>query len=466
LRLSFFSSIRWQIQLWHGLLLIIVTVALLFGFYRYEHVVQIRNLERELSAQLVALLPRHIAFPGSPVPPSPPTRQPNLEKDLEERGYYIGVWSARRDVRYLSPNAPPNLVPPSRMEPRPSSEGRWDGDNYEMFQVTPGGDVALVGTSGAQVEQRLRKFAAELAIIGLGVVALGGIGGWWATTRAIRPLADITATAETIAAGERDRRIPPRKSRDELARLAIVLNNTFDRLAQAYEQQVRFTADASHELRTPVSVVIAQTQTALSRERDAETYREALAVCERAGHRMKGLLADLLELSRYDAGRSDLVLRECDLAEILRESLEFIAPLAEERRASITESLSSARGRFDPGRLSHVFINLLTNALQHNPEGIPIKVALGKSGSMARIAISDSGRGIPSEALPRIFDRFHRVDKARSRATGGTGLGLAIAQTLVLAHGGTITASSTLGLGSTFEILLPCNLENNASKPA
>ena len=309
---------------------------------------------------------------------------------------------------------------------------------------------------GAMIERDLAIFAWELTLLGLVVVTFGLAGGWWVAGRAIRPIDQIVSTASRIASGNYAERIPVQATSLELGRLAAILNDTFDRLHAAYDQQVRFTADASHELRTPVAVILAQAQVALARERDTAKYKESLVICQRSAEKMKSLLNDLLDLSRYDAASVILRLIQCDLAEIVAESLEFIEPLAMERKADVTSNLTALHGRFDPANLSHVLINLLTNAIKHNPVGVRIAVSLDAVSDGAKIQIADNGIGITTVALPHIFDRFYRVDPARSGgASGGTGLGLAIARALIEAHGGSIKADSQPDKGTTISIFLP-----------
>jgi len=194
---------------------------------------------------------------------------------------------------------------------------------------------------------------------------------------------------------------------------------------------------------------------ALSREREAKAYREALEICQRSAQRMKGLLGDLIDLSRYDTLEPDLRMRECDLAEVVRESLEFISPLATERQVKVHPEIDSIVARVDPINLSHAFINLLTNAIKHNPEGCEIRVTLKRAGRAIQFIVTDYGQGIPAEAIPHLFDRFYRVDRSRARTTGGSGLGLSIAKAIAEAHGGSIDVSSTLGKGTTFTLSLP-----------
>jgi heavy metal sensor kinase len=274
-------------------------------------------------------------------------------------------------------------------------------------------------------------------------------------SRAIRPIEAISAAAGKIAAGDLSQRIGVADTESELGRLAGVLNSTFARLEAAFANQARFTSDASHELRTPVSVILTQTQTALSRERAAVEYREALEACQRSAQRMRQLTESLLELARLDAGQETMRLEGFDLAGAARESVELIRPLAAERRLEIRCELAETECFGDAERIGQVITNLLTNAVYFNRERGEIRLAVRPENGVALLAVTDTGEGISPEDLPHIFKRFYRADQSRSGNPGRAGLGLAICRAIVGANGGTIEVSSHPGEGSTFTVRLP-----------
>jgi len=305
-------------------------------------------------------------------------------------------------------------------------------------------------------EERALFFNATLLMaVGCGLFVISLVGGGWLIAQAIKPIENITATAARIADGELSQRIEEGNTKSELGQLSIALNQTFARLEDAFAQQQRFTADAAHELRTPLTVLLLQVQTTLARERTVEDYRDTLQSCERAAERMKKLLESLLQLARLDAREEPLQQNSFDAARIAGECLELVRPLALEKGIVLNSELTATTVNGDADRIAQVITNLLTNALQHTPKEGIITLRVNRDGESTIIEVSDSGQGISWKDLPHIFERFYRADKARTSTAGRTGLGLSIAKAIVEAHGGTITAKSEQGHGSTFLIRLP-----------
>jgi heavy metal sensor kinase len=296
----------------------------------------------------------------------------------------------------------------------------------------------------------------KLAGIGGIILFFGLAGGWWIVSRSLRPVVAISSAAVKISAGDLSQRINVAEAESELGQLAAVLNSTFARLEAAFAQQQQFTSDAAHELRTPVSVMLTQTQTALNRERTAPEYRETVETCQRAAQRMRRLIESLLALARLDAGQEVLKRLRFDFAKTISDCAEMVKPMAEERGVKIISELSALEITGDSERLAQVVTNLLTNAIQYNlPDG-EVRVKLEPQDGLAVLTVSDTGAGISAEDLPRVFERFYRADKSRS--TGGNGLGLAISKAVVEAHGGTIEVASEENAGTTFTVRLPINL--------
>jgi heavy metal sensor kinase len=325
----------------------------------------------------------------------------------------------------------------------------------EMFHFTPPGESVLVGRNIAMELAETRRLAWLLLGAGGAVLLLGLAGGWWLSTRAIRPIADISATAAKISTGDLSQRIPAGDADNELGQLAAVLNSTFARLETAFAQQARFTTDAAHELRTPIAVMLAQTQAALARERPGAEYREPLESCQRAAQRMRRLIESLLELARLDAGEEPMKRERVDLSAIAMDCAELVRPLAAERNITIQTNLQTADCVGDGDRLAQVVTNLLMNAIHYNKERGEVRISTQQQNGFAILTVADTGPGIPPDELSHVFERFWRADKARSRSDGRTGLGLAIAKSIVDTHGGSIETASEVTKGTTFTVRLP-----------
>jgi two-component system OmpR family sensor kinase len=456
------KSIRWRIQIWHGALLSLLVAGLLATFFVYERSERLRVIDDQLSSLATPLLPR-FAPPGGPDLDGPGGPGPGPDRDRRNRDetarfekgpfYYI-AWSPDGEMISKSPTAPDAPIP-KRDTVSGGRMVRTRGDFRELALFTRDDSAVLVGVSTAPLAANLRELAGELAAVGLAVVVFGLTGGWWVAGHVLRPIGQISATANQIAGGDRAKRINLAESDSELGQLAAVLNRTFDKLDHAFAQQVRFTADASHELRTPLSVILTQVQLALSRERSVAEYRQTLAICERAAERMRALVNSLLELARMDSGEFHLTLENGDVAKVAANALDLVAPLAGQKRATLHSSVESAPFRGDSVKLGQVLVNILQNAVQHNATGVEISLTVQRGEDKAFVRVSDNGAGIPMEALPHLFERFYRIDKSRSVITGGTGLGLAISKAIVEAHGGRISVDSKIGEGTTFLIVLP-----------
>jgi heavy metal sensor kinase len=316
--------------------------------------------------------------------------------------------------------------------------------------------VVLVGRSIAGELAELRQFGFALAIAGVAVLAAALAIGAWLAGRAMRPLHRIGASARRIAAGSHSDRIDTAGLPEELATLAGVLNEGFAQIEETLVRQRQFTADASHELRTPVSVILAQSQAALARPRSEAEYRQSLEACQRAAQRMRRLVESLLTLTRLESGEEPLRRQAVDLNELAREAVEAVRPLAHESRIQLRfePAAASITIHADPDKMGQVVLNLLGNAIAYNrPEG-EVAVATGILGTEAFLRVRDTGIGIATEHLAKIFDRFYRVDPSRTNTRGHSGLGLAISARIMAQHGGRITVESEPGRGSIFTVWL------------
>jgi two-component system OmpR family sensor kinase len=286
------------------------------------------------------------------------------------------------------------------------------------------------------------------------------LGGALLTDRALRPVRQITQAAAQIGASDLSDRLPV-KGQDEFSELAATFNGmlsrleqAFTQLAQALEQQQRFTADASHELRTPLTIIKANTSLALEEERSNVEYRRALEAADRAADTTNRIVQDLLLLARGDVGQLGVDRRPTRIGELLQRAAE---PFRGSHIPPISVELSdpSLAVAADPHHLVRLFGNLLENAVRHTPPTGRITVSAHDEEDSVVVRVEDTGEGIAPEHLPHVCERFYRVDAARTRRHGGTGLGLAICQSIVEAHHGSLTLESVVGEGTTVTVRLP-----------
>jgi heavy metal sensor kinase len=305
-------------------------------------------------------------------------------------------------------------------------------------------------------DHEMGELLAVLLITGPAALIAALSGGYFLAGKALAPVERMTATANEITAQRLDRRLEVTNRDDELGRLAETINGMIERLERSFREMQRFTADASHELRTPIAILRTEAEVALGKPMDDAEKQNLLGnfleECERLGH----ITEQLLTLSREDAGIGRTVREPVDLAAMASEVAEVMRPLADAKglRLQVKEE-AAAIVQGDPHRLRHVFYNLLDNAIKYTPEGGQVEVTTESADSTVHLTVHDSGIGIPAEHLPYVFDRFYRTDESRDRAAGGAGLGLAIAKGIVEAHGGTISAASEPGRGATFTFTLP-----------
>jgi heavy metal sensor kinase len=308
-------------------------------------------------------------------------------------------------------------------------------------------------------EARLRQQLQEiLVVLVLGlplIVVLAGIGGYVLARRALAPIDQLGAEARRITAERLHERLSVPNEKDEIGRLAAVINDTLARLESSFDQLRRFTADASHELRTPLSVIRGIGEMGLRETRTPAEYKDAIGGMLEEVDRLTRLVDTLLRLSRGDAGTARLASDVVDLGELARDVASSLGVLAEERRQRLSvDAAANVRVAADRLVLRDAITNLVDNAIKYSPLGSTIDVQVARNGQRATLTVTDEGPGIPVEHRQRIFDRFYRVDEGRSREMGGSGLGLAIAKWAVEANGGEIAVEAA-GSGTAFRIVLP-----------
>lgn len=490
----FAKSIRLRFQLWLAFLLLIVLSGFGFTAFHLYRGAQLNQIDSQLVRRLGAVGIDARSFPNRR-PFAGPRERPRPDDDAERRGpapeprrgppefrgppsfltnreirlsdrtqglfdeddpnsFWYVVWSPAGNILRQSTNAPAVLQRPNRPGRDITVRSETSGKFRRAYQYTEFGDCILVGKSIADLRTAAQRFAFLLFAAGAAVLLVGIGGSWILTSRALQPIHDISKAATKISGGNLSQRINVADTDSELGQLAHLLNTTFSRLETAFAQQKQFTADAAHELRTPLAVIISETQTALNRPRTAAEYRETVEACLETAQRMRALTSSLLELARFDAGQEKIRKEPFDLADTARQCVADAEKLAAKKNIRIECNLQPAAATGDSARIAQVITNLLTNAVNYNKPNGQIEISTAAESNRAVLTIKDTGQGISPEALPHIFERFYRADPSRTGGSGHSGLGLAISKAIIDAHNGTFSVQSILGEGTTFTVRL------------
>jgi heavy metal sensor kinase len=457
-------SIRARLTAWFAAVLGLVLVVLSAATWWVLHDSLHDTIDQAL-ADRVAAVSRFLSAPGTP------SSFEELREDLREYVALDPGWNlirirdSRGVLLYRSDAfdagampVSPAAVPPETavyrdlvMRGRPvrvlTSRVEVAGESYSVDVAWPVGEW----------QEALDEFRwTAMLIIPCGIIA-AAVGGYWISRRALAPVDHVTSTARAITAQQLGRRLDVRATGDELQRLSETLNDMLARLETAFAETTRFTADASHELRTPVSLIRTTAEVALRRPRSAEEYRQALEEILRESERTSGLVQDLLTLTRADAGVDDWSPSRVDLRALVGELREKLAALCQSRgltlRLDVPEQPVFVDGEHTA--LGRLIVILVDNAAKYTPAPGEVRVTLRTVDRAAELEIADTGIGIPPEDLPRVFGRFYRADKARSREPGGAGLGLSIAKWIVDRHGGRIAIESEPRRGCRVRVQLP-----------
>lgn len=324
--------------------------------------------------------------------------------------------------------------------------------------VMPGGQSYLIeiGAPMDGVQAELKNWLVFLATMLPVVLAIALGGGFILVKRALLPVDRIAASAQRISSQNLSERLPVAQTGDELERLSIALNHMIERLDSAFQYSRRFVADASHELRTPLAVLHGELETLVQQSEFTPEWRERLGSALEEVERLTQIVEGLFAISRLDAGEAATEWVPVDLAQLVAATTEQMALLAEDKEIKLAcEASMGVCVEGDRARLKQVVVNLLDNAIKYTPEGGSISLHVEAQNGKAVLEVTDTGVGIPSESIGRVFERFFRVDTARSREAGGAGLGLSIVKSICTAHHGRVSVSSEPGKGSRFRVELP-----------
>lgn len=321
------------------------------------------------------------------------------------------------------------------------------------------------GTSMAQVERLLSSLFRILLIITPLMLIAAAFGGESMMKMPLRPLETLSERAEQIGTSKLGERLPVPSTGDEMERLALSLNRMISRLEDALSHNQRFSADVSHELRTPLTIMRGELEQILLEAELQLSARESIASALEEISRMAKIVENLLAIARLDSGADAIDLHPEDVSKLCHWTMEQMHLLADEKEITMCIETAPMIVMLDKARMKQVFVNLIDNAIKYTPMGGSVKLSAFSLGQMAVIEIYDTGIGIPPEALPQVFDRFFRADRARSRVSGGAGLGLSIVKAICNAHGGSITVRSLEGKETVIRIELPMAVTLASSAP-
>jgi heavy metal sensor kinase len=382
-----------------------------------------------------------------------------LVRITERDGAVLYLSSPPTSQSFDPPTLPPAIWPaaPEASREVPLVGGRKMLLTSHSVQL-PGGKGLLVETGAPMdgVQADLKKWLLFLAAMLPVVLTIAVGGGFVLVKRALLPVDRIASSAERISSQNLSERLPVTQTGDELERLSLALNRMIERLDSAFVYSRRFVADASHELRTPLTVLQGELESLVQQPQFTTDWRDRVGSALEEVDRLAQIVEGLFAISRLDAGEAAAEWVSLDLAHLTAATVDQMALLADDKEISICcEASTPVWVKGDRARLKQVVVNLLDNAIKYTPPGGRVVLKAEAVDLQAVLEVVDTGIGIPSEALPRVFDRFFRVDQARSRDHGGAGLGLSIVKSICTAHRGRVDVSSVPGRGSRFRVELP-----------
>jgi len=456
-------SVRLRLALWYATATALVLIA--FAWFVYE-VIEHRlaaEIDRQLRIDFDLVEPQLSLDTEGRVDWT--IRGSHGDEGFSRLSAWFEVWSEKRELLLRHWPVPEsnikNVLPPPRTSTLSFATVELEHGLFVRVMERPGrvqGRSVIIRVFRDETEMRrtLREIV-EVSVLGFPLAcALAAIGGYLVATRSLAPLDAMARQARRITSESLSKRLPNLNPSDELGRLATVFNETLTRLEASFSELQRFTADASHELRSPLTALRAVGEVALRDGNDPAMLRETIGSMLEEAERLTDLVDALLTLARMDATKADATREGVNIAKLLEEIRDQFEVLAAEKGQTLAvTSDHNVAVQTDRTLLRLALVNLVHNAIQHSPSNSKVSLATALRPSGVEISVSDSGRGIAPEYHEKIFEPFFRVDKARSRSGGGVGLGLAIAKRAIERSGGRIIVESDLNRGSVFRIELP-----------
>ena len=459
-------SISLKLTIWYSLVLfstLMLYAFLIYFFVSRQYYKRQNNLLNETAEEILQFVGKdgdrlNISY----------LKEEVAEQNLNRYGIFFEIYDENGDVQFRSANFP---VFSTGVEYLPDDKKQvLIKDNYDItFQlfISPIKHLSahekdspyyvLVGQSTLYVTNVLAQIRELLVFFGIGMLMIAGIGGWYLARRALKPVSEITKTARALSAYHLDKRLPEKGKEDELGLLVHTFNEMIDRIQSGILRIQQFSSDASHELRTPLTILRGEIEIALRKKRSGDEYKSVLVSLLEEVQRMEKIVDDLLFFTSADSGHIPLENIRGNLVEMIEENIRKMQSLAKEKTIDITfhPGQSSIIYEIDPGKFSQLIVNILDNAIKYTDYGGKINLDIRQLDGQIRIEVEDNGAGIPKQEISKVFDRFYRVDKARSGASKSNGLGLSICKWIVEAYHGTIQIRSEEGKGTTVIITLP-----------
>ena len=456
-----FRSLRFRLTVWNTAVVLLTVVSTLIGVreaLRFTVRHEIDQVLRE-DAEVIAIAVKDMY----------PRRWDDIKEEMNrqaaghvQRGMFVELLDERGRVEWSTTNTPSEQVFQSDLRDGTMTIA---GQRYRVVQVNldqpdiPSFTVR-VGSSMASADEDIAKITQIMTVVGLMIMLIAPLGGFWLSGRATHPLAQIIHTAARLRPKRMEERLPIRGTRDELDQLSATINRFLDLIAEYLDRNREFVANAAHDLRSPLAAIQSSVEVALNSDRSIDEYKELLSEIVEECSSLGALVNQLLLLAESDAGSMQIDAKAVALDRLTRHSVDMFRGAAEERGVDLRF------GRFDflpvrgdSQRLQQVINNLIDNAVKFTPSGgsVTVELVYHSDRQKAVVQVRDTGRGIAPQDLPHVFERFYRGDKSRHRDTqpGGTGLGLAICQSIVHAHGGKIEIDSAPGQGTTAVVTLP-----------
>jgi two-component system, OmpR family, heavy metal sensor histidine kinase CusS len=452
-------SFRGLVTAWNTLTILVFTVTILVGLrigLRYLMLLDEDKLLAENTTELGLILDR-----VAPRPDRWEAIQRGLDRKAEsyaERKWF-GVILSNDGAILAQTQALPDIQIPSTKGSGPLEQTVGSFRTLQRRHLINGAEpvVILVGSTTDEITDDVERLTELIVVAGLLLLIFAPLGGFWLAGRVIRPLAAVISSTANLRPSNISERLPIRNTGDELDQLSITINGLLDRIADYLNRHRDLTANAAHELRSPLTAILSSAEVALHQDRSVEEYKDLLGSIVEECTRLGTLVQQLLLLSESDAGRLEKASNQVPLDQLARRAADMFLGVAESRGIRLEfDAPHEVLVLGDAGYLKQVIFNLIDNALKFTCTGFVRIEVRADDQKNALLLVTDSGIGIPAKNLPYVFDRFYRGDHARTRlATGSSGLGLSICKALVTASGGAISITSEVGRGTEVRVTLP-----------